>query len=574
MRFDATDRQTHLKITGKKQPQARVAPTAEHAQISPDGSWALARVTNQLYVVSVPPLAGNSPTVNVASPAVPVKRLTDVGVDSFRWADDGETITWSVGSTFFRRSLESVKFEPEKKKEKEDDAKESESTDNDSTSDEETKAREADESVESFEVLLEFPRYNPMGTIVFRGATVIPMNGEPTAAEADILVRNNRIESVGKKLKIPKDAHVINAKGKYIVPGFIDTHAHYEMRTEGVLELHNWSFLANLAYGVTTGLDVQTSTPDYLSYLDLVEAGMMVGPRAYSTGPGVFGSTDFQSATQAKHVLEKYKKYYANDNLKSYVVGNRKQRQWVVQAAKDLELTVTTEGALDLKLDMTHAIDGFGGNEHSLPIVPLFEDVVQLFSQSKTAYTPTLLVLYGGPWAENYFYTRTEVHDDPKLNRFVPHNEVDRVSKRRPWFREDEHAFPRVAAQAAKIQRAGGLVGVGGHGQLQGLGYHWEMWALEMGGMTPAEVLKAATADGAHIIGLGEDLGTIEVGKLADLVILDANPLDDIRNTSAIRYVVKNGEVFEADTLKKIWPEEKEIPPFWWWEDRAQANSR
>ena len=155
---------------------------------------------------------------------------------------------------------------------------------------------------------------------------------------------------------------------------------------------------------------------------------------------------------------------------------------------------------------------------------------------------------------------------DPKLNRFVPHNELDRITKRRPWFREDEHAFPKIAAQAAKIQRAGGLVGVGGHGQLQGLGVHWEMWALSLGGMTPREVLKAATIDGAHIIGLGGDLGSLEVGKLADLVVLERNPLDNIHYTNTIRYVMKNGELFEGDSLNRLWPQKKEIPPFWWWE--------
>jgi hypothetical protein len=273
------------------------------------------------------------------------------------------------------------------------------------------------------------------------------------------------------------------------------------VRTAGVLEKDPWSFFANLAYGVTTGLDVQTSTYDYLAYFDMVEAGMMPGPRAYSTGQGVFSYNNFQSYEAAKYVLEKYKKYYHNHNIKAYVSGNRKQRQWVAKAASELELTVTTEGALDLRMDMTHALDGMA-TEHSLPIVPLYKDVVELFAQSKVGYTPTLLVLYGGPWAENYFYQTTEVHDDAKINRFTPHNVIDQVSKRRPWFRKDEHSFPKTAAQAAKIQRAGGLIGIGAHGQLQGLGYHWEMWALSSGGMTALEVLQAATIDGAMIIGL------------------------------------------------------------------------
>jgi hypothetical protein len=396
------------------------------------------------------------------------------------------------------------------------------------------------------------------------------MKGDEVIPNADLVVTDNRITTVGPrgKVAIPAGAKVMDLKGSYILPGFVDTHAHYEMRTEGVLETHNWSYLANLAYGVTTGLDVQTSTNDYLTYTDLVDAGKMIGPRSYSTGPGVFSGNDFQNAEAAKFVLEKYKKYYRNDNLKSYMVGNRQQRQWVVQAAKELALTVTTEGGLDLKLDLTHAIDGFGGNEHSLPIVPLYKDVVELFAQGKTSYTPTLLVLYGGPWAENFFYETTEVHDDAKLSRFTPHNEVDQATRRRPWFRHDEHAFPKTAAQALKIQRAGGWIGIGAHGQLQGLGYHWEMWALGAGGASPREVLKAATIDGAYIIGLQQDLGSIEPGKLADLVILTKDPLADLRNTNSIRLVMKNGELFEGDTLNQLWPVEKPLPPLWWWKDK------
>lgn len=579
MRYDGTDRRRHLKVTGKGRAGSPEPAPAQEVLLSPTGKWALAKADNQVFLLSVPAVGGDGTSVSVHSPAVPVRQLTNFGADSFRWAGNGETITWAVGSTFFRRPFNSVSFEAEEKQEtKEDDPPDDDpaaSGENGTNPQQEEqtkqppkKANEEDEAVESFEVHLEFPRHRPQGIVVLRGATVIPMNGDQVIAEADLIVENNRIRAVGQKgsLEIPEGARQFDLKGKFIVPGFIDTHAHYEMRTEGVLELHNWSFLSNLAYGVTTGLDVQTSTNDYLTYQDLVEAGMMLGPRPYSTGPGVFSNNDFQSAAQARWVIEKYKRFYRNHNLKSYMVGNRKQRQWVVQAANELGLTVTTEGGLDLKLDMTHAIDGFGGNEHSLPIVPLYRDVVELFARSGTSYTPTLLVLYGGPWAENYFYETTEVHADRKLNRFIPHNELDKISRRRPWFHPEEHSFSKTAAQAAKIQRAGGHVGVGGHGQLQGLGYHWEMWALAMGGMTPQEVLKAATIDGAYIIGLEQDLGSIEAGKLADLVILNKNPLEDIRHTNSILYVMKDGELFEGDTLKQVWPGQQEIPPFWWWQ--------
>jgi hypothetical protein len=97
----------------------------------------------------------------------------------------------------------------------------------------------------------------------------------------------------------------------------------------------------------------------------------------------------------------------------------------MVQASKELEMMPTTEGALDLKLDLTHVIDGFHGNEHTLPITPLFKDVLQMFAQSGIAETPTLIVNYGGPFGEDYWYEYSEVHDNAKLNRFTPHRIID-----------------------------------------------------------------------------------------------------------------------------------------------------
>ena len=281
--------------------------------------------------------------------------------------------------------------------------------------------------------------------------------------------------------------------------------------------------------------------------------------------PGFFPSHDFQSIEETRGVLKKYKEHYRTDNLKAYVSGNRKQRHYIVAVARELEMLPTTEGAADFKLDLTHAIDGFHGNEHNLPITPLYKDVIELYARSGIGYTPTLLVAYGGPGAESYFQINHEAHDDPKLRRFAPHQVLDRKFQRVQWYRDSEHVFSRLAADAAKIIRAGGRVGVGGHGQLQGLGYHWEMWALHSGGLEPMEILRAATLHGAEILGYAQDLGSLEPGKLADLVILDENPLEDIHHSLSIALVMKNGELFEAETLRQVWPVQKEPEELWWW---------
>jgi Tol biopolymer transport system component len=581
LRYDGTDRRTHIQVKGQGLYAAEEPVTANDVMASPDGQWVLAQVMNQLYLIPMPEVGGEAPTINVMTPSVPVKRLTDIGADYFSWADDGKTITWAVGASLFREPLSAISLEPPKEEEK----KEAEKKDSGAAADagknekkdekkEPKKMKEEDKNVQEIKVVLEVPRKTPKGTIVLRGATVVTMKGEEVLKNADIVVEDNRIKSVGPKGSVPGGAKVFDVTGKTIVPGFIDTHAHWFEIRRGILDTQNWAFLANLAYGVTAGLDVQTSTNDMFAYQDLVDSGDILGLRAFSTGPGVFSDNNFQSMEEAKGVLTKYRDYYGTHNIKSYLVGNRKQRQFMVMASKELEMMPTTEGALDLKLNLTHVIDGFHGNEHTLPITPLYKDVLQIFAQSGIAETPTLIVNYGGPFGENYWYEYSEVHDNAKLNHFTPHNIVDEKTKRRPeWFRKDEYAFPKLAAQMAKLSRAGGLVGVGSHGQLQGLGYHWEMWMLASGGMTPLEVLKCATLNGSRIVGRPDDLGSIEAGKLADLVILDKNPLDDIHNTNTIHWVMKNGELFEGDTLDQVWPEQKKLEPLYFWNyDKPKAG--
>jgi len=589
LRYDGTDRRTLLKVFGKSwfpDPDHPDGNPADDVRVSPDGHWALAQVSNQVYLLAAPRMGGEAPSVDVSKSPVPIRKVTEVGGDYMGWADNGKTIVWAEGSTFFRLPLEQVEFEPPKKPEEEtktttiDSPKNASnwgSSPSDSGGDKNADVKEEDKKKppklhpEEIAVNIQFPRYTPSGTAVLRGARVITMHGDEVLENADIVVHDNRIVSVGKtgSLNLPADAKEIDVSGKTIVPGFLDLHPHWNEIRRVILDTQNWSFLANLAYGVTAGRDPQTATNDMFAYQDMVDTGEILGPRAYSTGPGVFPDTNFESLDDAKAVVSRYIKFYRTPYLKSYLVGNRKQRQWMVMACKELGVMPTTEGGLDMKLNLTHAIDGFSGNEHSMPITPLFDDVVQFWTRSGIFYTPTFIVAYGGPWAENYYYETTEVHDNPKVRRFLPHNIVDDRARRRTiWTRNDELVFPRLAAEDNKLIKAGGRVLIGSHGQFQGLGYHWEMWSLAAGGVSNLEVLKSATIHGAEAMGLARDLGSIEQGKLADLVVLDKNPLDDIHNTNTIHYVMKNGELFDGSTLDEVYPQQKPLGRLWWWNEK------
>jgi Tol biopolymer transport system component len=562
LRYDGTDRRTHLSVVGKTAYRPSEPEPAEEILLRPDGRWALARVTNQLYVLAMPAFGGEAPKVSIHEPSIALKKLTDVGADYAAWTDGGKTIVWAVGSSVLRLPFDSLIFPPPKGEE------EAKGMDEEAAKAEKERLKPRPEELA---VVVERPRHRPRGSIVLRGAKIITMRGDEVIDGGEIVVTDHRIVAVGPKgsAKVPEGAKILDVAGTTIVPGFVDTHAHWFEIRRGVLDLGNWSFFANLAHGVTTGRDPQTATNDMFAYQDLVEAGELPGPRAFSTGPGVFSDTDFQSAEDVEAVVAKYKKYYRTNTLKSYMIGNRKQRQWMIEACRKNQVMPTTEGGLDLKLNLTHAIDGFSGNEHSLPVVPLFADVVELFAKTGISYTPTLLVAYGGPFGETYFFTTTAIHDDPKIRRFIPHEVLDAKVRRSAWFHKDEHVFPMIAASAAKVARAGGHVCIGSHGEMQGIGYHWEMWALASGGWKPLEVLRAATLHGAEAIGYAQDLGSLETGKLADLVVLSKDPLADIHNTNSIRYVMKNGELFDGDTLDRTWPDRRPLPRLWWWEQAA-----
>jgi Tol biopolymer transport system component/imidazolonepropionase-like amidohydrolase len=591
MRFDGTDRRPVLRVTGYE--DARRSPPrptpADEILISPTGERALAMVDNHVYVVSVPQAGGDAPTVSVANPqraSVPVRQLTRVGGDFAGWSPGGERAFYSIGHSFFTYDLARAEAAVRDSTARADSLRQARAagarvdtaqaglrpgqpmalTDSAAAGrGAAVRARPAYEP-ERLEVLITVRKDRPRGTVVLRGGRVVTMRGAEVIERGDVVVTDNRIVAVGPtgSVTVPAGARVIDVAGKTLIPGLVDVHAHLRPPF-GIHTAQPWEYLANLAYGVTTTRDPQTGSTDVLSYGDLVEAGEILGPRIFSTGPGVFWSDDIKSLDDARDVLRRYTDFYDTRTIKQYMVGDRKVRQWVVMAARELGLTPTLEGGLDFKKNLTEAVDGYAGIEHSLPIAPLYQDAVRLLAESGTTYTPTLLVQYGGPWAENYWYQRYDILRDPKLRRFTPAGELARRGFRRPgWWHESQYSFRLLAEQADKIVRAGGRVGIGGHGQLQGLGVHWELWTVASGGMRPHDALRMATRVGAEAIGLGKELGSIEPGKLADVLVLDADPLEDLQNTDDLRYVMKNGRLYEAETLSEVWPRQRPLPPTWW----------
>jgi len=520
--------------------------------LSPDGNWI--GWTERFNAYVAPFVAAGRP-VNVSpdGKALPQARVTRDAGEWLSWSGDSRRLQWSLGPELFTRDLnQSFTFV-------------------DGAPDELPKPDERGINL-GFSV----PTDRPEGRIALTGARLITMNGAEVIENGVVVIDGNRIEAIGPlaSTTIPAGTPTMDMTGKTIMPGLVDAHWHGSMGSDEIIPQQSWVNYAALAFGVTTIHDPSNDTSEIFAHSELARAGRVVGPRIFSTGTILYGATtaftaQVDSLDDARSTLRRMQAAGAW-SVKSYNQPRRDQRQQIIQAARELNMMVVPEGGSLFQHNMSMIVDGHTTIEHSIPVARLYDDVHQLWRQTNVAYNPTLVVAYGGSYGENYWYQESPVWNHPILTRYVPRRILDARARRPVTAPDNEWNDISIAREAARLSEQGVSVSIGAHGQREGLAAHWELWSLAQGGMSPHDALRAGTLNGARSLGMDRDIGSLEVGKLADMVVLDANPLENIRNTTSISHTVANGRVYD-NRMNEIAPRQRERAPFWFAEEGGEG---
>ena len=528
---------------------------------SPDGKWLAFSELHKVYVCPMP-LPGQAVDLSAEMKAFPVAQVArDAGV-ALHWSGDSRRVHWTLGDEYFTSEL-NQRF---------------------------AFLEGAPDSLPPLDTVglkigLTIPAEMPSGTVVFENARIITMEGDQVIENGVLTVFENKIVAVetkeayeSKRIKRAAPVKVIDCQGKTIMPGIIDVHAHSGNFRFGLNPQKQWEYYANLAYGVTTSHDPSVNSEMAFSNAEMLKAGRMVGPRLFSTGTILYGAEgDFKapinSLADARSALRRSRAWGAF-SVKSYNQPRRDQRQQVIAAARELHMLVMPEGGSFFAHNMTQIVDGHTGIEHNIPVAPLYSDVVTLWSKTKTHNTPTLIVNYGALNGEFYWYQHMDVWKETKLRTFFPRHVLEERSRHRTMGPEEEYenGYMLVSRACTKLQNAGVNMNLGAHGQLQGMGAHWELWMLAQGGMSNLQALRCATLNGARYLGMEPEIGSLAPGKLADLIVLDKNPLEDIRHSNSVRYTMVNGHLYDAATMDEIGNYDRKRQPFWFEMPGSQTN--
>ncbi|HYK05200.1 MAG TPA: amidohydrolase family protein [Thermoanaerobaculia bacterium] len=545
MTFEAEGKRAFRSIDadGSDEREHAISAFATEFALSPDEKW-LAWTEN--FDAHITPFlrTGKSIEVGPKMSAVPVSTVTRDAGEYLHWSGDATRLYWSLGPELFSRDIKDAFAFLEG-----------------------APATLPPAPTAGVNIGFSRPYDVPTGSVAFTNARIITMRGDEVVENGTIVVNGNRIAAIGTNVAVPAGAKVIDAAGKTIMPGIVDVHWHGSMGSDQIIPQQSWINYASLAFGVTTIHDPSNDTAEIFSSAEMQRTGQIVAPRIFSTGTILYGAkapfkADVNSLEDALSHLRRMKAVGAF-SVKSYNQPRRDQRQQILEAARQLNMMVVPEGGSLFQHNMTMVVDGHTGIEHSIPVSKIYGDVVQLWGKTRTGYTPTLVVGYGGNWGENYWYQKTDVWADERLQTFVPRRILDPRARRRVMVPEDEHNHLDNARIANQLHDAGVNIQLGAHGQREGLAAHWEMWMFQQGGMSPHASLRAATLDGARYLGFDRDLGSLETGKLADLIVLDRNPLENVRNTHSVRYTMVNGRLFDSATMNEIGNHPRTRKPFY-----------
>jgi WD40 repeat protein len=540
---------TRLKIKPFHDAAAAFQGEPLEAISSPDGSYVLVLTdgSQQPYLVSLPTGSATPTTIDLTgkdnAPGVAVGRLSCAGVDSIGWLEDGRPylaagtriIVLSTPEVLKRYFTSSAGVCP-------------------------------DLPSEQIRVALTVPKPKISGSLLLRGARLLTMRGHEIIERGDLLVSDGRISAIGPSgslQNLPTDVHVLDVSGNTVLPGYVDVHEHVAHSiAHGLHTRQAWRLLIDLAFGVTAIRDPSDVSADLASYADRAEVEDLISPRIFPVNViipvGAF-TNDAQhpsTATYTNAVLRRWSDFWPSESIKQYMDGGRRTRQLIVAAAKDSRLTPTNEGGRTFSMELSFMIDGYAGFEHGFAVSPVATDVIQLLAKSETTLTQTSAVHLGFSFMSRRDYSD---RDDPKLKKFLPaqgrfhfmdNGGLDAA------YEIDEDSLRDEIRPAVAVLAAGGCAGLGSHGEMPGLGAHWDLWAKVLAGMPAYDALRVGTICSAESIGHGQDIGSLEVGKLADLQILDKDPLDDIHSTVSVSFVMKGGVLYDANALARIWPKE------------------
>jgi Tol biopolymer transport system component/imidazolonepropionase-like amidohydrolase len=528
VRADGTDRRDHLTLAYGND----VTP-------SPDGKWVAYEENENVYVTRLTPAAATAPLLDRNDPRA--KRLTTTGGLYPRWRNP-TTLDLVGGTKLLTHHVESGR-------------------------------------TDTTTIRLRVARPTPAGTIALTNARIITLDSTRRVIEAGTLVvTGSRITCLGS-CETGRVDRIIDLSGKTVIPGFVDTHLHYPRPSQSLIPPQVWETALYFSYGVTASREPGDWPQHSVPLANLIDAGLVIGPRIHTVG-GIMNSAPFGSgrgdvatgrslfhdtptSTAALDEIDRIRNWAGEGvALKTYYQPARDRRQWLVEAARRRGISTTAEND-DLFVVLGQVMDGYSGFEHSIRNVPLLSDVAQFLGQARVVYSSTLSAGTGSQRQKEYWLQELDVWREPKMRLWQPWSvfiaEQRRVVKRPVT----DYRFPIYAQGVADVISRGGYATIGSHGEIDGIGVHTEIW-MNAAAMSPMLALEVASKHGAYFLGADQDIGSLEVGKLADLLVLNRNPLENIRNTLDMAYVMKGGRLYDDDTLNEIWPESRPYGPRPW----------